>query len=460
MEMEDMIKEMKRRFKPYAEKFPSFKSLPEKGLDREKILELVRSMVSAEDKRWRDGYVSGAVYNGERDHVDFTNLAYSIASQVNPLHPDVWPSSLKFENEIVSMVGSMLHGDDRIRGTVTSGGTESILLAMKTYRDYAMAERGITAPEIVLPVSAHAAFDKACHYFGIKPVWTELRDDYSADPERIKEKINENTIAIVGSAPGFPYGVIDPLKRLSDVAVEKGVPLHVDACLGGFLLPWAKKLGYDIPEFDFNLEGVTSISVDTHKYGYAPKGTSVILYRNSELFQHQLYVKGDWPGGIYFSPALAGSRSGGVIASAWAALLEMGKSGYLEYARRILETASEIRRGVKEIAGLKLMGESPFVIAFTSDEVNIYRVMDLMARRSWNLNGLHRPPGVHLAVTIRHTMRGVAERFLADLSQSVVEARKNTEEDSGMAPIYGMAATFPSDAVREIMKTLVEWMYS
>ncbi len=460
MDMEEMISEMEKRFKPYKGNSSDFASLPEKGLDRGRIIELMRSMIVTENQRWEDGHVSGAVYNGEKEHIDFTNLAYSVASQNNPLHPDVWPSSLKFENEIVSMVRTMLHGDSQSRGTVTSGGTESILLAMKTYRDYAREKKGISSPEIVLPKSAHAAFDKACHYFGIKPVWTDLREDYSADPEKIMENINENTIAIIGSAPCFPYGVVDPLKELSGMAVEKDVPLHVDACLGGFLLPWAKELGYDIPDFDFRLDGVTSISVDTHKYGYAPKGNSVILYRNSELMQHQLYVKGDWSGGIYFSPTLAGSRSGGVIAAAWAALLETGRSGYMENAKKILETASRIREGVRNIDGVEEMGQSPFVVAFRSNDVDIYRVMDLMSAKSWNLNGLHRPPGAHIAVTIRHTKEGVAERFIKDLESSVEEARKYPEGDSGMSPIYGMAATFPADAVRDVMKTLVEWMYS
>lgn len=460
MDMDEMITEMKRIFKPYENSFEKHRDIPEKGIERDEILKILRELIIPENRVWETGHVSGAVYQGENAHVEFTNNAYSIASQNNPLHPDVWPSSLKFESEIVSMTRSMLRGDEGVRGTVTSGGTESILLAMKTYRDYSRDIKGIEHPEIVLPKSAHAAFHKACHYFGIKATWTDLREDYTADPVAIEKEINENTIAIIGSAPCFPYGVVDPIEELSRLAVKHKVGLHVDACLGGFILPWARELGYDIPDFDFKLEGVTSMSADTHKYGYAPKGTSIVLYRNSELLQKQLYVNPDWCGGIYFSPTLSGSRSGGVIASAWAAILETGVDGYMNATRRIIETTRKIREGVKTIEELEEMGNGPFVVAFRSNSVNIYQVLALMSKRSWILNGLHRPPGAHIAVTLRHTFEGVADKFISDLRDCVKQAKENPDTESGMAPVYGMAATYPEDAVSEIMKTLVEWMYS
>ncbi len=460
MEMDEMIAEMQKRFKSYTEKEGDYKTMPEEGVDRKHILEAMSSIIKIENKAWETGHVSGAVYNGQTEHVEFTNKAYSIASQNNPLHPDVWPSSLKFESEIVSMVRNMLNGDSSVRGSVTSGGTESILLAVKTYRDYAKDKKGIAEPEIILPKSAHAAFDKACHYFDIKAVWTELDENYAADVKDIREHINENTIAIVGSTPCFPYGVIDPIPEISELARKNEVGMHVDACLGGFILPWAKKLGRNIPDFDFSLPGVTSISIDTHKYGYAPKGTSVILYRNSDLIQHQFYVNGSWSGGIYFSPTMAGSRSGGVIAGTWAALLEQGKIGYINATRKILEASDKTRAGIRKIKGIREMGQSPFVIAFTSDEVNIYQVMEGMSRRGWILNGLHRPAGVHLALTLRHTEEGVTDMFLKDLSEVMDEVRANPGEESGMSPVYGMAATFPEEAVKDFMRSIVEWMYT
>ncbi len=460
MEMDEMIAEMQKRFKPYTERDGNFRTIPEKGVDRDHILQIMGSIIETENRAWKTGHVSGAVYNGQKEHVNFTNRAYSIASQNNPLHPDVWPSSLKFESEIVSMVRGMLNGDTSVRGSVTSGGTESILLAMKTYRDYAKDKKGITEPEIILPKSAHAAFDKACHYFGIKAIWTELDKNYAADVKDIEEHINENTIALIASTPCFPYGVIDPVPEISELARKNDIGMHVDACLGGFLLPWAKKLGRDIPDFDFSLPGVTSISIDTHKYGYAPKGTSVVLYRNSDLIQHQFYVAGGWSGGIYFSPTMAGSRSGGVLAGTWAALLEQGQNGYMDATRKILEVSDKIRSGIRKIKGIREMGQSPFVVAFTSDEVNIYQVMERMSGRGWILNGLHRPAGVHLALTLRHTEDGVAEQFLSDLSEVMGEVRANPDEESGMTPVYGLAATFPEEAVKDFMKSIVEWMYT
>lgn len=460
MELTELLKEMGNRFKPYSEKYRSFEKIPENGLEHGEILDMLRGLESGEEPPWKKGYVSGAVYNGSERHITFTNEAYSIASQTNPLHPDVFPSALKIEQEIVSMTGRMLGGDAEVRGSVTSGGTESILLAMKTYRDWARATKGIKNPEIVLPVSAHAAFDKACSYFGITPRLVPLDKNFQADVGKVRESVNENTIAIVGSAPCFPYGTIDPIGEMSGIARDLGIGFHVDACLGGFVLPWARKLGYKVPDFDFGLPGVTSMSVDTHKYGYAPKGTSVILYRNPELIHHQYYVTTAWPGGIYFSPTMAGSRSGGVVAAAWAVLLATGEKGYMENTRRIIETAARIKEGIAKIPELRLMGDSLWVVAFASEKTNIYQVMETMASRGWALNGLHKPAGVHLAVTLRHTNDEVVNRFLSDLRESVRECMANPGQESGMAPVYGMAGSLPEEAVSEFLKSIVEWMYT
>ncbi|MCL5681008.1 MAG: aspartate aminotransferase family protein [Candidatus Thermoplasmatota archaeon] len=460
MDIQEMMKEMEKIFKPYETSEMSFREIPEKGVEKTTILTEMEKIISKESEKWKEGKVSGAVYHGGIEHIEFSNSVMALASQNNPLHPDVWPSSLKFEREIVSMVTRMLHGDDFVRGSITSGGTESILLAVKTYRDMAKVERGIKEPEIIYPKSAHAAFEKACQYFGIRGVVTGLRDDFSADPEDIKEKITKNTIGIVASAPCFPYGVIDPISDISRIAEDKGIPFHVDACLGGFLLPWAKEIGADVPDFDFSLPGVTSISIDTHKYGFAPKGTSVVLYRNSEIIKHQYFATSGWTGGIYFSPTMAGSRPGALPAAAWASMLEMGKSGYREGARRILETTSKIRKYVESMDELTLLGKSHFVVAFTSKKLNIYQIMEKMSEKGWSLNGLNHPPGVHFAVTLAHTRDGVPEKFDSDLRKSIEEVEKNPGEETGTAPVYGMAATFPEDAINELIKSVVEWMYS
>jgi glutamate/tyrosine decarboxylase-like PLP-dependent enzyme len=289
------------------------------------------ALQTRETDGWKDGYVSGAVYHGDTAHIDFLNQVYALHSQTNPLHADVWPSISKYEAEIVAMTAGMLGGDkagEEICGTLSSGGTESIMLAMKTYRDRARAERGIRRPEMVVPITAHAAFDKAAQYFGIKMVRIPVDQDYRADIRAAARAITRRTVVVVGSAPSFPHGMVDPIAELSELARQRGIGFHTDACLGGFVLPWAADLGYPVPPFDFQLPGVTSISADTHKYGYAAKGTSVILYRGPELRRHQYFTITDWPGGLYFSPSFAGSRPGALSAACWAAMVRIGQKGY------------------------------------------------------------------------------------------------------------------------------------
>ena len=249
----------------------------------------------------------------------------------------------------------------------------------------------------------------------------------------------------MGSAPTFPHGVIDPIEGLSEIARRRGIGFHTDACMGGFVLPFAARLGAPVPPFDFRLPGVTSMSADTHKFGYAAKGTSVVLYRNAGLRRHQYFTSTDWPGGLYASPTLAGSRPGGLIAACWAAMVTVGEQGYLESTRRVLETASEIRRGVEAMRELRTLGDSLWIVAFgsASADLDIYRVMDRMHGRGWNLIGLQRPPGLHICVTLRQTQPGVADRFIRDLRDSVAEAKRPQKDREGMAPMYGMAGSVP-----------------
>ncbi len=272
----------------YRERYRRFAALPSSGRDRDEVLAEMTEIASLEAAKWQQGYASGSVYHGDPDHIAFLNQVYALNSQSNPLHTDLWPSAIKFESEIVAMTATMLGAggigdgpgtDSGVAGTLSSGGSESIALAMKTYRDHAREVRGITEPDMIVPTSAHAAFDKAAHYFGIRIVHVPTGPDGRADVRATEAAITDNTIVIVGSAPSFPHGVIDPIEELSELARSRGIGFHTDACLGGFVLPWAEKLGYPVPGFDFRLPGVTSMSADTHKYGYAAKGTSVVLYR-------------------------------------------------------------------------------------------------------------------------------------------------------------------------------------
>jgi sphinganine-1-phosphate aldolase len=460
-EYDGMMVDLENSVKPYKGKFASFIQIPAKGRSRADILRDMEAMRDHEEETWKDGFVSGAVYHGDMEHIDFLNQVYAINSQSNPLHADVWPSTTKFEAEIVAMTAHMLGGDEQdVHGTLSSGGTESIMLAMKTYRDWARETKGITKPEMIVPVTAHAAFDKASQYFNIKTVHVPIDANFRADLNATYKAINKNTIVVVGSAPSFPHGAIDPIEELSKLASDHGIGFHVDACLGGFILPWAERLDYPVPPFDFRLPDVTSMSVDTHKYGYAAKGTSVVLYRGRDLLHHQYYTAADWPGGLYFSPTFAGSRPGALSAACWAALTSIGEQGYLDATKRILETAAKVKEGIRQIPELHVLGDPLFVIAFASDSIDVYKVLDFMSRKKWSLNGLHKPTCVHLCVTLRHTQPGVAERFLTDLCEAVEHVKAHPEEKGTMAPVYGMAATLPlRGLVSDMLKKYLDLIF-
>jgi len=445
---------VKKSLKPYIGRFEANTKLPEKGRSREEILDEIRAMKAEEQRVWSDGYVSGAVYHGDLEFIGFLNDVYALNAELNPLHPDVWPRATRFEAEIVAMTASMLSADRSptreqdggVAGLITAGGTDSILTAMRCARDQARAERGITEPGLLMPTTAHAAFSKACQYYGMTPVRIPV-DPASgrADVAAIKAAITPRTAAMVGSAPGFPWGVVDPIEELSSIAHERGIWFHTDACLGGFLLPWAEKLEENVPPFDFRLPGVTSISCDTHKYGYAAKGTSVVLYRNAHLRHYSYFTMTDWPGGLYNSPTMAGSRPGALSAEAWAALLNMGEEGYLEATRQIVATGKKIRAGIAAVPELRLLGDSLLVAAFTSDTFDPYALQDLLSAKGWNLTGLQLPPGIHFGMTLRTAQPGVADRFLADLNAAVAELRANPGRGSIMAPIYGLGKAIETE---------------
>lgn len=465
----DLTASLDQMMHPYRQQFAVHAELPMAGLKRDAIISQMQEFRRLEAARWQEGYASGSVYHGDDAHIEFVNRVYAIQSQANQLHADLWPSAAKFEAEIVAMTAHMLgagatdapFGSERgICGAVSSGGSESILLAMKTYRDWARDKKGITEPEIVLPTTAHAAFHKASQYFQITLRLVPVDGDYRADMTAVNEAINANTIALVGSAMNFPYGTIDPLAEMSELALEHEIGLHVDACLGGFFLPWAEALGRDVPPFDFRLPGVTSMSCDTHKYGYAPKGTSVVLYRGRELRSYQFFTMADWPGGLYYSPTFSGSRPGGLSAACWASLVAHGREGYLKATESILAAVDTMKQGIREIPELHLLGDSLGAFAFGSDSLDIYQVLDQMSARRWILTGLQKPPAIHLSPTLRHAQPGVAERFVSDLKESVAYVRDTPHIEGGMAPIYGLAATIPDRSfVHEMLKQVMEVYY-
>ncbi|CAA2995125.1 sphingosine-1-phosphate lyase [Olea europaea subsp. europaea] len=417
------------------------------------------------DAAWQ-GKCSGTVYIGGNEyegHFSLINEACSMFAHTNPLHLDVFPSVVRFEAEVVAMTAALLGSKEKasggqICGNMTSGGTESIVLAVKASRDYMKAKKGITRPEMIIPASAHSAYDKAAHYFNIKLWRVPVNKDFRADVKAIKRHINRNTILVVGSAPGFPHGIIDPIEELGELATTLRICFHVDLCLGGFVLPFARKLGYPVPPFDFSVQGVTSISVDVHKYGLAPKGTSVVLYRDHDIRKHQFVAVTEWTGGLYVSPTIAGSRPGGLIAGAWAAMMSLGVEGYLDNTRVIMEASKRIEKGVREISDLFVVGRPDMtIVAFGSDVIDIFEVNDIMSSKGWHLNALQRPNSIHICVTLQHVP--VIEDFLKDLKDSVQTVKANPGPISGgLAPIYGAAGKIPDRVMVEDL--LVDFMDS
>ncbi|KAL7281568.1 hypothetical protein ACG7TL_004885 [Trametes sanguinea] len=441
-------------------------SLPEQGHDTEWILREMAKMdeESGSHVDWRNGKVSGAVYHGGEDMQKVIIAAMERYCVSNPLHPDVFPAVRKMEAEIVAMVLKMYNNPNGA-GTTTGGGTESIIMSVKTHRDWARATKGITEPEMVVPITAHAAFDKGAAYLGVKvhtiPVDPETRQ---VDIKRVARAINGNTIMIVGSAINFPDGNQDDIVALGKLASKHKVGLHVDCCLGSFIMPFLEEAGFPVQPFDFRVEGVTSISCDTHKYGFAPKGSSVIMYRDAALRRFQYYINPDWVGGVYGSPSIAGSRPGAIIAGTWAAMEYMGHSGYLESCKQIVTAAKTIARRIKsEIPELRILGNPPAsVVAFAAaheSELNVLEVGDAMSKKGWHLNALSQPAAVHIAAT-RLTVP-VVDQFIADLKDSVREAQITPSGKGTMVTLYGLGQSSPvgPTMVGHVAEAFLDTMY-
>lgn len=438
------------------------RQLPTEGYTDDKIKHEVEEYLSMEHK-WDNGSVSGAVYNG---NPELTNIVGHVSSKFtwsNPLHPDIFPGLRKMEAEVARMACDMFHGDPvESCGTVTSGGTESILLAVKAYRDWAI-DNGIEHPEIVCPVSAHAAFEKACHYFKVKLVQVPLNiKTWKVDVNKMKKAITRNTCMIMGSAPQFPHGIIDPIRDIAALGKKYGIPVHVDACLGGFLIAFMDDAGFPLEPFDFRLPGVTSISADTHKYGYAPKGTSCILYSSSKWRTYQYFVSSDWQGGLYATPTLSGSRTGTVISGCWASMVKFGRNGYVDCTRKVIKTARYIAKELEKLDNIFVFGEPKVsVVAIGSLDFDIYLLSSAMTDLGWNLNSVQFPSAIHLCCTMLHTKPGVASRFINDIKRSVQVIMMNPrKKNTGSAAMYGMAQTIPDRSlVSELTGAYLDAMY-
>ena len=427
---------------PYADKYPVVRAFPEDGRPREAILREIEEMAETEDSPYHEGKISGSIYSGDEEHYAFLNEVFGHFSHANVLQRDMYPSATRFEGEIIAMTADMLHAPEAV-GVLTSGGTESLMNPLLVARERGR-ERGINRPNVVMPVTAHPALLKGAHYFGIEVRHAAVTDRFVADMDSVRSLVDDDTVSLVGSAGTYPHGLVDPIAELSDLAVERDTLLHVDGCLGGFILAWGEDLGYPVPVFDFRLPGVTSISADTHKYGFGLKGSSVLLYRSAELRRHQYFIVPDWPGGLYTSPGMSGSRSGGIIAAAWAAMVTLGRSGYRAIAADIFATATAVRRAIEAVPELRVLGDPFFNVAFTTTPdsgLDIFLVNDFLASRRWRMNGLQRPSALHFCITRPNTQPGVVDRFAADLLEAVAYAREKAGTPARSGAFYASGVT-------------------
>jgi len=411
------------------------------GLSREKLLVKMKNARSS-DVNWKEGKSWGLVYHAGDDVDEIIRDALCLFSHGNGLDPRAFSSLKKFETEVVAKTSTLLNAGEDAVGSMTSGGSESLMMAVKSARDEARSRRpALENPEIILPVSAHPALHKAAHYLDVKVVAIPLDKDFKADIKAVRKAVNENTILLVGSAPAYPHGVIDPIEDMGFLAAQKGFKMHVDACLGGFMLPFLERLGYKITPFDFRVKGVTSISADLHKYGFAAKGASAIIYRDSDLRRHQFFIYTDWPGGLFGSSTMTGTRPGGPIAAAWAVLNYLGEEGYKGLAHEIMETTHILQEGIENTGKLKVMGKPEMsVFAVASDQLDVYALADAMVNRGWQIGRQQLPPALHFIITPVHTK--IRDDFLTDLDECIHEVEdKGPDACEWSAAMYAMMGT-------------------
>jgi sphinganine-1-phosphate aldolase len=423
---------------------------PSKGLPREAVLSHLGSLKS-QDRDWKQGRMFSLVFHAGEEIAAVARQAGNLFMMENGLSPFAFPSLLKMETEVTAMLADLFHGAEQATGNMTSGGSESILLAVKAARDYARAQKPqIIQPELLMPLSAHPAFHKAAHYLGLKTVLVPTRKEtLAADVEAMNQAVTDNTVMMVGSAPSYPHGIIDPIEDLAGIAARRDIWMHVDACVGGLELPFIKNLGYPIPDFDFKVAGVCSLSADIHKYGFTPKGASVILYRTPELRKYQFFVYAGWPGGVYATPNISGSRPGGPIAASYALLKYLGMEGYSALAAQSMTASRRLIEGVASIPELTVLGKPPAtVFAIGSEVLNVHALGEKMKESGWYLDSQHLPPSLHLTVSPVHA--AIVDPLLTDLRRAVQEtARTDPATLSGEAAVYGMIGSFPNQVAAE-----------
>ncbi len=457
--------------------------MPQNGMSKKEILETLQEY-KKDDLDWKLGKITSYVYYPGDDAMGLINEAYTMYLTESALDPTSTPSILKIENEIIGMISSLVNGDENTVGNFTSGGTESVMMAVLAARNRARALRlEIKEPEIVIPFTAHACFHKAAHYLGVKVVSIPVKDSsFKADADAMREAITENTIMLVGSAPGWAHGVVDPIREIGRIALERGLLFHVDACVGGIHLPYMRKLGMTVPEFDFSVPGVTSMSVDIHKYGYAAKNASVILYKNKELRRYQMFACSNWPGYTIVNATAGSSRTCGPLAAAWAVLNYFGDDGYMKIVKEVMAATKLLIDGINAIEGLEVLGDPDmclFSFRSTSDKLNVYRIADELKR----VGGWHAQPqfarqnsesnlqmgmtsmNVPLAEAMLNDLRGIAERLLKEektpntanlaLAMKNIKLKADEETVNMLLNMAGVSNEKVPDSIEEV-NTILE----
>jgi len=407
--------------------------ISKKGIPEEEIFAQLETF-RKNDLKWREGRAFGYVFDPGKDVMAVGKKAYTAFLSENGLDFTVFQSLQRLEKDLAAFGAQHLRGDENVVGNFSSGGTESIILAVKAARDYYRKKRPeIKQPEMILPTTAHAAFHKAAHYLDVKVVAVGVDlQTFKVHADKVRQAITANTIMLVGSAPSYAQGVIDPITEMGDIAREKDLWLHTDACMGGFLLPYFRRLGETVPDFDFRVPGVSSISMDLHKYAYSPKGASLVLYRNKELRKHQIFACSDWIGYTIINNAVQSSKSGGPMAAAWAVLNYLGDDGYLEIARKKLAAVKKIAAGIENIDGIRLLAKPQMsLVAFTSDTINVFHIIDEMNVRGWYIQPAlsydNSPAHIHLSISASNL--GWEDEFLTDLAGCVETAAGLPEGD-------------------------------
>jgi sphinganine-1-phosphate aldolase len=438
-------------------------SFPKFGTAAKDVLSQMEEFKSG-DVDWKHGRSFSLTYPVSDEHHEFLKKAHNMYFSENALNPMAFKSLRRFEHETIRMVADLFHGDEEVVGLVTSGGTESLIMAIKAYRDRARKMKPwILKPEMIIPATAHSAIDKGAYYFDVKVRHAPVGPDFRVDLKAVKKLINRNTILILGSAPQYPQGVVDPIAQLGELAQKHNLPLHVDACIGGFVLPFIEKLGYPVPVFDFRIPGVTSISADIHKYGYAAKGASALVYRDMSYMKHQFFIYTEWKGGgIYASPSMPGTRPGGPIAAAWATLMKLGEDGYLELTQKILDTRDYLLKELAKIPELKLLAyPDSTLICFGSQDskVGVFAVADQLQAKGWNITRQQNPESLHITLSPVHAE--YMKEFVADLREAVDVVKANPKlNTSGQAAMYGMMAKIPfKGMIKGSVMGIMEKMY-